>query len=699
VDLQVTPPRSKARVSANADRRRADIQGLRAVAVILVVLFHAGLHVPGGFTGVDVFFVISGFVITRTLVLELGERGKIDLWRFYARRIRRLLPALAVMVTFVLGAAVFLSPLDYQSLAARTGFSAMFFSSNGFLYHQRDGYFDLSTAGDPLLHTWTLGVEEQFYLFFPVVLFLVWRSSRSRLRHGRALNVAGVALITLVSFALSLWLSYGHPAPGITNPKTFAFFSSPTRAWEFGLGALLALSETSLGRLPRWAAQTLGAAGLLAILVGGFGLTSTTIMPGVAALLPTLGAAAVIVAGIGSFGVVSRSLAVTPARWVGDRSYGWYLWHWPLIVFAVGLWPGTSWAAPAAAALSLLVAGASFRYVETPVRVSPRWRGGRLVIAGALCVVIPAFAAGGLIGVNHVLRRMPVIEASEATAPYHADVVLGCATPPYNLIPYGQPHAHPCLWRVAHPRGLVVLIGDSNAGQFTEPVVAAGNRAGYDVAVVTDEGCPFVLVGVYEGSNKMSPAGSEQECLRYVERSLQTLVRRRPSLVITANRTDGWLATRFSDWPPVAIGPVSGGPASFSVPVKEHLWSAGLGALLHRLNSAHIPVLLVHPVPLGNEPLGGCVVIRVLTNACDESFSRSHENAMLARGLEAEDAALARATDTSALTFENFLCDAKTCHNAIDGVYMYRDFDHLSVDGSLLLTHRFYVAIRRHARR
>jgi peptidoglycan/LPS O-acetylase OafA/YrhL len=671
-------------VSGNASPRRTDVQGLRAVAVILVVLFHAGIHVPGGFTGVDIFFTISGFVITRTLVAELRENRRVDLPRFYERRVRRLVPALALMVTFVLAAAVLLSPPEYQRVTAGTGVSAMLFSSNIYLYHQEAGYFALSAIGNPLLHTWTLGVEEQFYLVFPLLLFVLWRILRSEHRYGRALTMTTVALVTVGSFALSLWLSYGHSVPVVQNPTSLAFYGSPTRAWEFGLGSLLALGELSLSRLPRRVAELLGAAGLAAIVVGAFEITSLTIFPGVAALLPTLGAAAVIIAGTSARGVVSRTLGVAPATWVGDRSYGWYLWHWALIVFAVGLWPGTGWAAPIAAAISLLVAAVSFRYVENPVRFSHRWRGKNLVAGGLVCVAIPAVAGVGLVAASHALDRLPAIHSANLAAALHEDTRLGCE----SLVPFGRPHAHPCLWPVPHSRGLVVLIGDSQAGQFTEAVVAAGNRAGYNVAVATNAGCPFVMLQIYNGYR------TERDCLFFDEKSLLALVKRKPNLVITADRTDEYLAYQRLVRVRQAAQTKPATPSQ-----KEQLWTTGLGIVLHRLNSANIPVLLVHPVPLSNEPPGGCSVLRILlSDACARSFSRVHVNAALRGAIAAENTALSKATESSAIDFENVLCDAKICHNVVNDVYMYRDYDHLSVDSASLLTGRFYRAIRLTAR-
>jgi len=204
---------------------RADVQGLRGIAVLLVVLYHAGNLVPHGFLGVDMFFAISGFVITASLVGEFVSTGRLDLRAFYARRVRRLLPALALMVAFVSTAGVLAAPFEAQPLTSATAAAAALFGANVYLMHLSTGYFAVQTAVDPLLHTWTLGVEEQFYVIFPLLLVVV-------LRTRRAVAVfAGVLAVGVVSFDLFM---VGSNANG---PGRFAFYGSPARAWEFALGA------------------------------------------------------------------------------------------------------------------------------------------------------------------------------------------------------------------------------------------------------------------------------------------------------------------------------------------------------------------------------------------------------------------------------------------------------------------------------
>ena len=231
-----TPVHSASGVSHSSFRN--DIQGLRGLAVLMVVIYHTGLGLPWGFVGVDMFFVISGFVITQLLVDELEDSGRVDFKEFYARRARRLLPALAIVTVFILVVSIFvMSPFGEQQQIATTSQSATLFMANAYFFLQKS-YFALSM--NPFRHTWSLAVEEQFYLFFPVLLVLIWkfckRFEASRRRFVAALIVLG---ISIVSFIGSLLFSFGYRI--VRLPTRFAFFGTPARIWEFGVGIVLAL--------------------------------------------------------------------------------------------------------------------------------------------------------------------------------------------------------------------------------------------------------------------------------------------------------------------------------------------------------------------------------------------------------------------------------------------------------------------------
>jgi peptidoglycan/LPS O-acetylase OafA/YrhL len=611
---------------------RADIQGLRAIAVLLVVAYHAGLAVPGGFSGVDVFFAISGFVITTTLLRELAAEESIDLLRFYGRRIRRLLPALAVMLTVVALLGTLASPLAAQRTGALTGIAASFFGANVYLAQLPTGYFDVSSTLDPLLHTWTLAVEEQFYLVFPLLLLLGWACSR---RCAAALVVS----ISICSFSLALALA----------GSSVGFYSAFTRAWEFGAGALVAIAAPWLGRVPGRFAALVGALGLVAIAVTAFGVRGTAGDPR-DILLAVGGTCAVLLAGRGP---VARLLSAAPAVWIGNLSYSWYLWHWPLIVFAGAVWPDARRAAVGAAAASLLPAWLSYRFVENPIRLGARFRGRAVLRLAAACIAIPVAASLALLAANHALLRTPAIASWQDTRALHADQTSNCG---------GAGGLERCLRRAAGGRGRIVLVGDSQAGQLTEPVFRAASLAGFDVTVATLNACPYGAVEVTR-----APAEAEA-CSDFNAATLKALTRMRPDVAVLASRSDFYVG---------------------NVPARAREWQRGLASVIDRLNAVGTHVVVVHPIPRLEAAPQGCAVVTILVKACTGAVSRPAADRERKLAVSAEKSAVAGARDASALAFDDLLCGASRCTGAHAGRWTYRDTNHLTVAGSLLLTERF----------
>jgi peptidoglycan/LPS O-acetylase OafA/YrhL len=298
------------------------------------------------------------------------------------RRIKRLLPALAVMIVVVLAASLLLeSPIGPQQTTANTAIGAMLLAANVVILRSSGNYFDPAATTNPLLHVWSLSVEEQFYLGFPALVLVAWLLGRRYNAGVRAATIT-IAALTGVSFASAIMCtSAAKPVAFVADPASLAFYASPTRAWEFGVGALVALwshrREQSRRRRARQAATRIAWVGIGLLAATLLVVDDRTLWPGPVALLPVAGTAALMVAGTLGPNHGSLFLSAKPAVWVGDRSYSLYLWHWPLIVFARLQWPGT--AAPLLAALvSVIPAWVSYRYVEQPLRTLRRSTAGVL---------------------------------------------------------------------------------------------------------------------------------------------------------------------------------------------------------------------------------------------------------------------------------------------------------------------------------
>jgi peptidoglycan/LPS O-acetylase OafA/YrhL len=671
-------------------KKRPDIQGLRALAILLVVFFHADLSFRGGFTGVDVFFVISGFVIAGTLLGELDKSGRLSLRRFFARRARRILPAPAVMLVFVALAGILLDPAGTQHMAAMTGITASALFSNFYLYTLPTGYFDVSTQLNPLLHTWMLSVIAQIYVVFPLLLLAAWWLGRSRLGRGRSKGFVWIAvvLVSALSFLVSFGITHGSFSHGSGSYPKLAFYSSPTRFWEFGVGAMLMLALPLLERLPAWLAHAFDLAGAAALVYSAFYIQQVGFRE-TSALLPVGGACLLIAAGARTPLGVSRLLSLRPVVWMGDISYSFYLWHWPFIVFARALWPSEGrWLAAVAVAVSLIPAWLTYRYVENPIRYrsrtgsrSPATGRGAAVIASA-CIAVPIVANLGLIGARHFVDQTTALKSWRNTTALHADRTHGCS----RSTPLGPNYNPKCTWHVSHPRGRIVLFGDSNAGMYAEPLVKAGNGLGYDVTVATNSSCPYVGLRITRIN------GEERACPAFGSKSIDYMVKSKPSLIVLVARSDFYLQN-----PDDGLAVVDKGGFTFSNAGKASLYRQALHSKLQRLSAAGVPALVVHPIPVLPIDQQTCAIVRILLGACSSSLPRSSVNNWLRLAIRTENQGAAGVKLVKTLDFENQLCGKTRCSTVRNGVSLYRDSRHLSVDGALTLTSEFKKAFRAHA--
>ncbi len=483
----------------------------------------------------------------------------------------------------------------------------------------------------------------------------------------------------MVSFLLALRLA----GSGDQTHQQLAFFGSPTRAWEFGAGALLALLVPLLARMPRSAAQTLGGLGLVAIGVAAFSIHDPGGFPVVATLLPVFGTCALLAAGTAAGGVATRLLGIRPAVWIGDLSYSWYLWHWPLIVFASVLWPGAGWTAPTLAAFSLIPAWLSYRYVENPIRFNPRISGRTVIALAAVCVAVPLAASVALRGASEALAETTTMKEYQRSQIPHLDIRAGCWSVPLR----SEPNAA-CTWAAPERRGSVVLIGDSTAGQYSEPVLRAARRAGFELRIATIGHCPFADLSVLREGRRHEM----DDCRRFYNRSLEAVLRLRPSLVITSARADHYIGQDSFG----LAGP--GGSHAYGTDEKQDLWYQGVTSTLGRLNAAGIPVAVVHPLPIPPYSVGDCAVVRLLTESCAPSTGRDAVDRHLQRSVDTETRAVAALPAAWAIDFRNRLCDRARCAALRGDTLLYRDRFHLSVDGALLLSDDFHRAILAYAR-
>jgi peptidoglycan/LPS O-acetylase OafA/YrhL len=625
---------------------RPDVDGLRAVAVLLVVAHHLlpGI-VPGGYVGVDVFFVISGYLITAIISPEMQD-GSFTFRRFYERRVRRLFPALFTVLGATTIAGYFiLLPSDY-SATLRGVLGTLFFSSNIVFWRDMSaGYFAATDAAiNPLLHTWSLGVEEQFYLFFPLLLLFCLRRVP---RHA--------TLILLACGAASLVV-----AAALVKPKVVAvFFLSPFRGWELLAGSLLAL-----GVLPplrnRAMAEIVSLGGLLAILASGFLYSPKTTFPGISALAPVLGASAIIYAGAFGRTQVRRSLSVAPVVYVGLISYSLYLWHWPLIVFtryAIGLEPVAPYA-PALFIASLFLAAFSYHFIERPFRgavgVPWKWTAVSSAVAAGLLAVT---SISGILRSGFVDRFEPVV------------VQLDRARTP--VIPYAecddQLLSSACRLGAANTQPTVLLWGDSHILSWGPALNSALQMQGLSAVFAASSTCPPLLTV----ASVIKPTCSERNL------AVRDYLSAHPEVKVVV--IAAYWSTYFR--PETILRPLNAVDEAPSIEIP----AGALHSTLKWLGETKHQVVLLGPVPVYEKSVPMALALQAVThqnilhsaNALDQK--RKH-----ARFFEVVSS-LQPAPWLHVGDPINWMCNG-SCMTIGSGVPLYRDSHHLSVAGAKDMT-------------
>ncbi|MEP7221491.1 MAG: acyltransferase family protein [Novosphingobium sp.] len=664
---------------------RREIDGLRAVAVVPVILFHAGLTVfSGGFVGVDVFFVISGFLITGILIAEL-ERGDFSIARFYERRARRILPALYVVLACCLPFAwLWMPPALLKSFAASL-VAVIGFASN-ILFWRQEGYFAASAELKPLLHTWSLAVEEQYYLFFPIGLWAFWR-------FGRARVFVGVVLLALISLGVSEWASRHAPSAN--------FYLATSRAWELLAGSICAF--LSRGNQPR-PNDVLSLAGLGMVMLAIFAFDDSTPFPGLYALVPVVGTCLIILYG-GSGSMVSRLLGAAPFVGIGLISYSAYLWHQPLFAFArlrslstpsQGLMLGL-------AALSLVLAWASWRYIERPFR-----RAGAGLLASRRQVFVAGAAVGavfvgiGLAGylANGVPSRMDARVL--AIQSVNASVLESQVWPCWDKLRANATIGDTCRLGDPAKAPSFAIVGDSHAGALLHQLDGAARRAGLGGANYTYKTCP-PLEGV-EPAQVLTGGDVCSSLRRSFFAALRVPGAMPDTLVVNARWTMLMERSRFDngeggieegvDW----VWNLGAPSHPSAAPYKQRM-AAEIARSIRLMLDAGKRVVLVYPVPemgwsVPDQIAKSYMATRTLRPA-DASVSQArflmrNRDAIAALDAIGEHPGLIRIRP-DALLCNTFL--PGRCAAMAGGQPLYVDSDHLSDTGSAMVVGQVMAAV------
>jgi len=630
---------------------RWDIQGLRGLAVLLVVLYHAGMPwLAGGYVGVDVFFVISGYVICGLLYRELAasERNgaRLDLMRFYARRMRRLLPAASVVIVATLGAAWYIeAPIDLRIHAVSGAAAALYVSNFRFAFTATD-YLGESSENDPFLHTWSLGVEEQFYLVWPLLLWALYRTAPARHRHlGLG---AGIAMVGAASWlACDYWTAYNRP---------WGFFAPWTRAWEFALGALMYCLVQALPWRSRLGARLLAGGGMASVIVAAAWFDDGTRFPGAAAVLPAAGAAALLLApALAAGGAVDAVLKSRVMSGLGDLSYSWYLWHWPVLVYARTLFDEPGAAIISLAGIgSLALAWATFRFVEDPIRSGravvlrpPRW-----VVAGLAMSCVAAGTGFLIMGAASTELQRPQQQMYQAATADRAGTLTGdCHR---RFVDTEQPE---CRFGSETGKKTVVLFGDSHAHHWFPALDYIAERRHWTFFSWTKSACPSVLVETFQ----RNLGRRFHECQKWRSTVMQRIVDLRPDLVVLAN------ASSYL-W--------DEGEARIS----RERWEAGLAAVLERLEAAGIAAVVLGDTPWPGFNVPKCLSRAVWRGLPDPlaacAFARNDRNE---RAIDAlMDEVVGRVESAAFISGRDLVCPSPACAPMVDDTVVYHDHSHMT---------------------
>ncbi len=653
---------------------RLDIEGMRAIAVGVVLAFHAGLPwFAGGFVGVDVFFVLSGFLITGLLAREVSRSGRVALGRFWARRARRLLPASATVLLFSAVVTYVWLPITQREDFGGDIVSAALYVVNWRLADRSVDYLAEDVGASPVQHYWSLSVEEQFYLVWPVLMLVVALVAARRWRLG-AFTLLGI--VTATSFVYSVQQSH-------SNPGT-AFFVSTTRIWELGVGALLALSAARFARLPAALRAAAGWLGLAAIAYAVLAYDGSTTWPGAHVLVPVLGAAAVIASGIAATpGSPQHLLSTAPMVWVGGLSYSLYLWHWPILIAAQAKYPDLRlrWTV-LLMILSVVPAWLCHKYIENPVRFGTPFKPtSRALGLGAALTAVGVglgLVLNASVGLGTVVKEAPKadsIGARALTDPANAGTVwsdikavdemrpLAVDAPqdrppqyddePGCQVAVGDPKPKVCTFGDAKAKRTVVLVGDSKIVQWQTALSDLGKKEGWRILQITKSACSF--------TDANNAGTDEKTCREWGRAALKKILELHPDLVISGHRRG------------TALPEGKSGEAALT----QDAMVQGTARYWRQITDAGIPLvtLLDNPEPL-TQPVYECVA----KHPKDLPRCAFDKAKGIARsGAPAQRKAAAEVPGVGVIDLTNVICPDRTrCATVIGNVLVYRQGTHIT---------------------
>ncbi|MCW2781083.1 MAG: hypothetical protein JWR35_1532 [Marmoricola sp.] len=687
---------------------RTDVQGLRAIAVSMVVIYHLSPKaLPGGFVGVDVFFAISGFLITSHLLSRL-PRGPRDLAQFWSRRIRRLLPASLLVITCTIIASRLVAPETQWANTAKQARASALYVVNWVLARDSVDYLAAENAASPVQHFWSLAVEEQFYFVWPILILLLALLARRTHRSEARLVAGGLVAVTAASLVYSIHQTSVSPAS--------AYFVTPTRIWELGIGGLLAalLAPGAFGRGPARTrlrplpAVVLAWLGIAAIAWSAVAYSGSTPFPGWQAGLPVVGTALVIAA---QPSTDRRSpgpvLALRPMQWLGDVSYSVYLWHWPLIVLVPQVLGRNLDNLDRAGILvaTLVLAWLTKTFVEDPFR-SAHWglplRKPYLVAAGAMALVV------GLTGVqlNEITQRTEVAQAALKSALAHPGPCFGAAalTPPrtckavpfnevvpapaeaasdkssaYGSVPGGTKCSSfvpdfpttTCTFGDKSSKVDIALVGNSHATEWLPTLQVIAAKHHWRITTYLSSRC-----ALSEVHQKFEATSLSNACLTWVKRTVANVAHAKPDLVVMANR-------------------LSVGAEGKKLTESDEAYTAGYRPVLGAWHAAGLKVLALHDTPFIGASIPDCLAEHTGNpQACDGARADWVPD-------EPVQEVVKELADPNIefLDLTDHICDPKICHAITGGVITYFDGSHLTATYAKTLAPYLEPAVRQLIRR